>query len=613
MPESTVRAPYNFVPFSRKKPFIRYNGISELPRHDELREDLKTGEIHITLRAETPVFISDGEKDPRFFRGPDGRFMIPGSTLRGMLRENMQILGFGVVRPGEDLEDYQIFYREMASARESTGGALKEVYQDILGIETRRAPNGKSFSVPTRVKSGYLFCEGGKYYVLPTCGKCCRISRSDPFVRQFGGENARVVDVAYLASGERITELLPLAAAKPGMTKGKLLFTGKPVGKQPNHLYLFPPPDTAAQREAVSDEDILSYRMDLEARKNSLKAYYIVDFWALPKEGESKPVFYTASNGHLYFGMSLFLRIGYPHSLAEGLPEAHRQLAAKEDIPLDYPHAVMGFAADRAASPSYRSRVSTGDLYLVGEPKELPPVRAILGGPKPSYYPGYTEEGKHYAEDFRLRGYKQYWLHEVTDSSVPEGKESVGTALRPLDKGSEFRGVIRFKNLTEDELGLLLWSLCLEDGCCQTLGMGKPLGYGRMRLTVDALREVEWRNLYGADPAAQAMKDTAERIGEYIRAFDTFICEKLYIKKPSKDAPSICSQSEIQDFFFMKQALRESKEVSYMELSEYKSIRQPLPTAKSIREKENASEPEAESDATDDLLEALLRKHNKKL
>ncbi len=612
MPESIVHAPYNFVPFSGKKPFIRYNSFSELPRHDELREDLKTGEIHITLRAETPVFISDGEKEPHFFRGPDGRFMIPGSTLRGLIRENMQILGYGVIRPGEDVEDYQIFYREMASARGSTGGALKEVYQDALGIETRRAPNGKSFSVPTKVKSGYLFCEGGEYYILPTCEMYYRISRSDPSVQELGGGDAQVVDVAYRASGERVAELLPLAAAMPGMTKGKLLYTGRPVGKQPNHLYLFPPPDTAAQREAVSAEDILSYRMDLEARKNSLKAYYNVDFWALPKEGESKPVFFTVSDGHLYFGMSLFLRIGYPRSLAEGLPEAHKKLNEENEIPLDYPHAVLGFASDKPGGRAYRSRVSAGDCPLVSGPGELPIVRAILGGPKPSYYPGYTEEGKHYAEDFRLRGYKQYWLHEVTDSSVPVGKESVGASLRPLGKGSEFRGVIRFKNLTEDELGLLLWALRLDEGCFQTLGMGKPLGYGRMRLTVDSLREADWQGLYGS-VAASPMADRTDRIDAYINAFDRYICGKLYIKKPSKDAPSIRSQSEIQDFFFMKKALREGKEVSYMELSEYKNIRQPLPTAKSIREKETAVETEPAGDATDDLLEALLRKHNKRL
>ena len=616
MNESTVHAPYNFVPFSAKKPFIRYESVSELPRHDALRSDLKSGEIHITLCAETPVFVSDGARnDPHFFRGPDGRFMIPGSTVRGMLRENMQILGYGTVRPGEDLEDYQVFYREMASARDSTGAELKKVYQDTLGIETRKAANNKSYSIPTKVNSGHLFCDGGKYYIVPTREKYYRISRSDKLVQPFKTGDARVVDVVYTASGERITELLPSKDAKPGMTTGKLLFTGRPVGRQPNHLYLFSPPDPAAEREGISDEDILSYRMDLEARRNSLKAYYKdnMEFWALPEEGKSKPVFYTTVNGHSYFGMTLFLRIGYPHSLAEGLPDAYKDSAAQEDIPLDYPHAILGFAATRPGLPSYRSRVSIGDMPLVNEPKELPPINAILGGPKPSYYPGYVEGGSHYAADgFRLRGYKQYWLHEVTGSSVPEGKEIVGTTLRPLDRGSEFRGVIRFKNLTEDELGLLLWALRLEKDCYQTLGMGKPLGYGRMKLTIDTLRETDWEALYSGDLTAAPMADATENIENYIQAFDRFISEKLHIKKPSKDKPSITSQSEIQDLFYLKSAVRSGKETAYMALDDYKKARDPLPNVKSFREKaEPAPKAEPKTETEDDLLAALQRKFKK--
>ena len=49
-----------------------------------------------------------------FFRTPAGTCAIPGSSLRGLVRENMQILGFGLVRPEEDLQDYQIMFRKVA-------------------------------------------------------------------------------------------------------------------------------------------------------------------------------------------------------------------------------------------------------------------------------------------------------------------------------------------------------------------------------------------------------------------------------------------------------------------------------------------------------------------
>ena len=99
MEGNKARAPYNFVPFSEKL-LIRYETPGELPRHDRIDPALHSGEIQVELKAETPVFVSDRQQDPHFFRGPDGTYQIPGSTVRGLVRENMQILGFVLVRPG---------------------------------------------------------------------------------------------------------------------------------------------------------------------------------------------------------------------------------------------------------------------------------------------------------------------------------------------------------------------------------------------------------------------------------------------------------------------------------------------------------------------------------
>ena len=110
---SVVRAPYNFVPFSKK--VLEYNR-DMLPDHDQIDPTLKTGRIYVTLTADTPVFVSDGNMaEPHFFRNSNGCFALPGSTIRGMVRANMQILGFGVIRPGEDLEDRRIFFRNIPS------------------------------------------------------------------------------------------------------------------------------------------------------------------------------------------------------------------------------------------------------------------------------------------------------------------------------------------------------------------------------------------------------------------------------------------------------------------------------------------------------------------
>lgn len=172
MEQSTVHAPYNFVPFSGK--ILEYQG--DPPAHDSVDPSLKTGEIHVTLTAETPVFVSDGNRDdPHFFQGPNGRFALPGSTIRGMVRQNMQILGFGLVRPDEDVQDHRVFYREIAASADSVHKKLKKDYYIVLGVES---PSGKTYSVPKRVKAGYLRKTEGGYFIQPAAGAYLKVSRA---------------------------------------------------------------------------------------------------------------------------------------------------------------------------------------------------------------------------------------------------------------------------------------------------------------------------------------------------------------------------------------------------------------------------------------------------
>lgn len=148
-------APYNFVPLTTRV-FERYHTMEELPAHGYMDRTRKTGEIHVTLQAETPVFVSNGNRrEPDFFRTADGKYAIPGASVRGMTRQNMQILGFGFLRAGEEIEDQQIYFRDMASGKNSVKEKLKEYYKEVLHIE-------KGKTIPLDVKAGYLHREGGK-------------------------------------------------------------------------------------------------------------------------------------------------------------------------------------------------------------------------------------------------------------------------------------------------------------------------------------------------------------------------------------------------------------------------------------------------------------------
>ena len=158
----------------------------------------------------------------------------------------------------------------------------------------------------------------------------------------------------------------------------------------------------------------------------------------------------------------------------------------------------------------------------------------------------------------------------------------MGTTLRPLAAGSRFTGAIRYRNLHPDELGLLLWCLGLEKGCYQPMGMGKPLGYGRMALTIDALRPFRPRDLYpslipdGAFFTAPAQP--AGRVAELIQCYQAWLGDKQAQEAlKNQTVPDIRALPHIREFFTIRSLICQRPEpVSYMALEEYKNVMQGL-------------------------------------
>ena len=565
-----IHAPYNFVPFANK-PISRYETIQDLPSHDKIDPNLKTGEIHVQLKAEMPIYIGGGESGD-FFKGADGTYQIPGSSVRGMLRENMQILSMGVVRADEDLEDYQIYFRDMASARGTVNEKVKEGYVKALGVEMTKRPDKKSVSVPRNVQAGYLYNDQGEYYIKPS--RYYRVSRKNQGMVSFEKKGvvpaASYFDVAYTDDGAWIQTIVPESKGKEGMKKGILLSTGKPVGRKQNSLYVVESPN-GEEILPVKQEDILSYKMDFESRKKALSgSYESIEFWNLPEKGEKKAIFYIEYNGHIYFGMSLFLRVGYPNKISDGLPPQQKE--AGKGIFLDYPHAIMGFSTENLA---YRSRIAVGDFKATEIKSYKDSVYMISVEPKPSYYAGYLKDGKSYMdEDFCLRGYKQYWMREKLYRPVEVKNGNVVKKVRPFGAGTVFRGVIRYKNLQEDELGLLLWALVLEEGRYQSLGMGKAYGMGRVTVTIEGIKEINAAECYTEKNFFEDGYMRTDIIDEYIKKYKGYMLARLNEGR-KKAEKSIERHPTIADFLFVRELSTLSEnDMAYMDLNakEYENV-----------------------------------------
>lgn len=116
-----IRAPYNFVPVADR--VYAPEWASKVSHDAPFREGL-SGRVAYRVVAETPVFVRGGEPET-FFRTPDRRFALPGSALRGMLRNVVEIAGFAkFARVNDhtygvrDLHNRELYIDHMAELRE---------------------------------------------------------------------------------------------------------------------------------------------------------------------------------------------------------------------------------------------------------------------------------------------------------------------------------------------------------------------------------------------------------------------------------------------------------------------------------------------------------------
>ena len=108
-----IGAPYNFVPFKEEK---RVYSVSDTPTpHNSAADDLLSGEISYEFESKTPVFVDDGTNSHHFHKNAWGEYSIPGSSIRGLIRNNVQILGFSSF--ADDIDDYALMYRNVANSK----------------------------------------------------------------------------------------------------------------------------------------------------------------------------------------------------------------------------------------------------------------------------------------------------------------------------------------------------------------------------------------------------------------------------------------------------------------------------------------------------------------
>jgi len=627
-------APYNFVELPEKVVTAELED-GKLRDNDRYYCDRHTGKIKCTLRTESPLYVRCGltptdfssfgdtpnenltpdqrKKKAEFFQYPSNLYpVLPGSSLRGMLRTLIEIISFGKIEKVSDRQKF--FFRAVAAESDDP---LKDVYNDRIS------------NMALNVKAGYLEFDKKqqKWFVRPAPKiddrSFMKVKEEDikdylPSLTLMKKSNyiPQYIKVSFegIPPSIKISEELTQYSRQGWLvTSGNMLenMLEKTEGEREKLLrkkegrkyhYIIGEVDRSVnvKRLEISSDAIRDYREALtnfqkgeeKQFKNNPKNRFDQKMGILQ---EGFPIFYCDPEPVTLFGQSPNFRIPYfPNndgkaaSAVNFIPEE----VGKSDK-IDLPDAIFGFVRrgkdnkeeipsnenqdKREQSRAGRVFISDGH-YLTDEDgiwlKDNPDDTVtpdILASPKPTTFQHYlvqTTDGKpklkHYGskpnKDTVIRGHKLYWhkgnvKHTIeTDTSREEieKKRSQYTEIKPIKAGVSFEFTIQFENLSDVELGALLWILIVanhdinqlqvlgldrKEKYCFSLGMGKPLGMGAVALEKTELilnersqnqPKQRYTQLFDGDHWFIGDRTpTADEYESYIKAFEGYIIHNI--------------------------------------------------------------------------------------
>ncbi|PPT10422.1 DUF324 domain-containing protein [Geitlerinema sp. FC II] len=553
--------------------------------------------------------------------------VIPGSSLRGMMRTLVEIASFGKIERVSD--NQRLFFRAVGSnpKKESWGKEYKQ------------------YVTPKQVKAGYLQKDNKGWYIQPAMEKknltFAWVKQTDinlPEFKKFDNKNyePQYIRVSYkrLAwkfnkQGKVITKRLfadnVYSPDKYPQNQGVLVTSGNMKqgdedSPRRNHCLIFEIDKNFDNRLSLDRTSIEHYR---NALTDFQKQSPFDNEWGILQENENRPVFYSPPKNESkvigFFGHSPNFRIpyspegdGHATTVVDFLPDDLKDIAI-----VDLADAIFGFARNEKqpnkVKQSHAGRVFFSDAKYKSdengiwytENKNDIIIPQTLASPKPTTFQHYLVQPeetkadkknlKHYAskpvDETVIRGHKLYW-HKGSDPDFkhPNPEESSDTQLteiKPVKKGVTFEFTIYFENLSDVELGALIWVLDIagNDNYRLKLGMGKPLGMGAVKIESKLYlsdRNRRYKHLFNSSNDNWETGEPEEPVLDFVKyenAFEEYMCKKIKQEKVYEDIQDFKKIPRIEMLLAMLRWEEDlsSKQRQYMKLKDFRD-RKVLPT-----------------------------------
>ncbi len=487
-----IRAPFNFVPLSDK---VFFPDWVEDVSHDIPFEDTQSGVIDITITAKSPIFIRDGKDDEKFCHH-NGTYYIPGSSVKGMVRNVLEIMSFSKMSfvdndtyAVRDLRNRQLYMSKMTPDKTFCGW-LKKVNDEYFIEDCGKPGRIKHSEIDKIFNMNFAskFKQGkfGNKAKDKTATVKYNMIKSSEFEHGFEYVKKDVNREIYRYD-------------KNSNKKGTLVLTGqpsarkepqsqKPSGKVYEFIFFESKGDIKVTKELFENFKFAYF----DDRKTEPKESPDWRFWKKKLEqGEKVPVFFQKAGKEVaHFGLSYLYKLPYNYSIKHGLHSQHN------DNRKDLVEIIFGYVDNKDA---LKGRVQFSH-FKAQNATELSPRTEILGTPRASYYPIYIKQYntnfKTYMDaDFKISGWKRYPIHKGSNviKTTDTGNENVGTTFSPLKEGVSFNGKLRYHNLKKAELGAILSALTFHNTkeCYHNIGMAKSLGYGKVAIELDGIENLE--------------------------------------------------------------------------------------------------------------------------
>lgn len=540
-PSTPASASYNFVRLpSHVIPAEFYDGnfegvtkdVMDAYRDHVTQMGTHTGYFDLTITTETPLFIGGPSKQedttPLEFYGGQNNPTIPGSSLKGMVKEIFKIVTASSFRPYQrgtglgDFEDRYLYFRDIASAIKP----LKEYYASRMMNPIK---NGAGLSTSKATPGFIIQTANNEYYAVPSVAKKIYYEAEKELVAK---QRTPSIDWTHTYVNVHV-----------GAMRSKRTFMR--ITKPCNFDKRIPIPQSCIESYA---DDKNRGTLDLLDKKTGKSGEAAKEYTHSTDVKFVVPCYFTEKDGVVeHFGHGRYYRIAYDLKISDHLPNS----LERHNNGVDLCDSVFGYG------DNWAGRVSFSDAHVQGTLKMCPSdYPHPLMGPNPTSFQLYLNQDvddhntyNHWGhEHASLRGYKMYWHQPLEKAKnwtrTVEEKEIKGTRkIRPVDRGVTFTSRIHFERLSDVELGALLMSLNLDKysgGQRRTyykLGMGKSIGFGSIKLNTEVTifdNNSRYAALFENDAWNTGKSTTKSE--EYVKAFTTYRDDVLGADKPAYNA-----------------------------------------------------------------------------